>query len=377
MRGPDKKALVVAFGDIIGSRQLEINSSFSLRLSFDEAPEESHWTIGKSVREIHNLEDGVLILGISTPYSIITMSTLLPERGFVSLPFKRTESLHLFARKSTSLEFSFIRDHTELTVYDYGRPPSSSSLPCALPLFDALRVLDMICDNPSFLAGHTFHELERCRLLKEDPFKHSPSERMMTETGMPVCTRVDIDDPWVLASFRLPQIHELALNCSNPNCSLIWEKHIAVNANLSGLNLLHLKDWRYNGDLIPILRSVPSLETLIINTYGSVNSFRAFLPMDAYETPGLEQTTGEEKPVLCPKLQHLQIENGGLLMQPDLIRLAESIITLRAKCKSPLRGFTFSEFWCGSNFELIGRDGGFTMEMSLLAQGAKKFKLDI
>src|SRR5258706_6583765 len=147
MRGPDQKALVVAFGDIVGSRQLEIRSSFSLRLSFDEAPDKSHWTIGKPVKKIHNLEDGDLILGISTPDSIIPMSTLLPKRSLVSLPFKKAESLHLFAGGSTSLEFLFISDHMELMVYDYYRPPTPSSTPCALPLFYALRVLVIKCDN--------------------------------------------------------------------------------------------------------------------------------------------------------------------------------------------------------------------------------------
>jgi hypothetical protein len=59
---------------------------------------------------------------------------------------------------------------------------------------------------------------------------------------MPVCTRVDIDDPYLLATFKLPQIYELALDFSDPDCSTIWEKHIAVNANLSGLNLLHMRE---------------------------------------------------------------------------------------------------------------------------------------
>ena len=263
MRGPDKKSLVVAFSDIVGSRQLETKSSFSLSLSFDEALEQSHWTIGKPVRKIHDLEGVDFILGIPTSHATIPMSTLLPERGLVSLPFKKAGSLHLLARDSTSLEFSFIRDHIELMVHDYDQTPPPSSLLCALPLFDTLRLLDMTCNNPSFLAGHTFHKLERCRLLKDPRQEHSPSECVLTETEMPVCTRVDIDDPWVLAAFKLPQIHEVAIDFSYQNCSEIWKKHIAVNANLSGLNLLHLKRWQHYGDLITILRSVPLLETLI------------------------------------------------------------------------------------------------------------------
>ncbi len=376
MRGPDENALVVALGDIVGSRKLGTEASFSLRLSFDEALEESHWTIGSPVRKIHNSEGVDLILGISTPHTTIPMSTLFPERGLVSLPFKKAESLHLFAGHSTSLEFLFIRDHMELMVYDYYRPPPPSSLPCALPLFHALRVLVIICDNPSFLAGHTFHKLERCRLLKEGRLQHIPSAHKLTETVMPICTRVDIDDPWVLAAFKLPQIHELALDFSDLNCSIIWEKRIAVNANLSGLNLLHMKNWPRNGDLIPILRSAPLLETLIIATWAKVASLRAFLPNG---TSGLKQTSGEGKTlaVLCPRLRHLQIENKYFMVHPDLITFAKDIITRRAECGSPLKVFTFFQFSYGRKVELIGRDGSLTMEEGVLAVGADKFKLDI
>src|SRR5258706_14193111 len=99
-------------------------------------------------------------------------------------------------------------------------------------------------------------------------------------TGMPVCTRIDIDDPWVLAAFKVPQIRELVLDFSHPSRSVIWEKHIAVNANLSGLNLLHMKNWPYNGDLIRIITLVPLLETLIITTRRAVVSLGDVLPMD-------------------------------------------------------------------------------------------------
>ena len=378
MRGPDKKSLVVAFSDIVESRQLA-TSSFSLRLSFDEALEQSHWTIGKRVRNIHDLEGVDLILGIPTPRAIIPMSTLLPERGIIPLPFKKAEWLHLFARDSTSLEFSFIRDHMELMVY-YDRPPPPSSLLCALPLFDALRVLDMKCNNLSFLAGHTFHKLERCRLLENPRPDHSPSGCVLTAIGMPVCTKVDIDDPWVLAAFNLPEIHELALDFSEQNCSVIWEKHIAVNANLSGLNLLHLKNWPSNGDLIPILSSVPSLETLIITTSGHANSLSALLPMDANGTSGRQQTSGEGKTlaVLCPRLRHIQMESGFLRrFRPDQLTFANDIITMRAECGSPLDVFTFYPFSYNSKVELIGGDGSFTMDESVLADGTEKFKLNM
>ena len=382
MRGPDKKALLVAFSDIVGSRQLEIKSSFSLRLSFDEAPEMSHWTIGKPARMINNPEDRDLVLGISTPHSIIPMSTLLPKRGIVPLPFKKVESLHLLVGHSTRpLEFPHTRDHMALVAYEYDRPGLPFSLPCALPLFAALRVLVVRCDNPTFLAGHTFHKLERCRLLRERRWLYpDSSERMLMETAMPVCTRVDIEDPWVFARFKLPQIREMALNFSNTNPSVIWEKHLGVNVNLSGLNLLHLKEWPYDGDLIPILRSVPLLETLIITSWGSVPSFTAFLPLDTNAASGLKQTSdkGRRLALLCPRLRSLQIEIRFNSVLPWHVPILKDVVAIRAECGSPLTVFIFSQFWPEkSKVELIGRDGSFNMERIVLPETAGPFALGI
>ena len=376
MRGPDKNALVVALGDIVGSRNLVLG------LSFEEALKQSRWTIGKPVRKIQNLEDGVLILGIPTPHAIIPMSTLLPEHGLVSLPFKNAELLHLVAGDSTSLEFLFICDHMELMVHYYDRPPPSSSILCALPLFDALRVLVMKCDNLPLLAGHTFHKLERCRLLRGGRLTPRPSERMLAETGMPVCTRVDISDPWVLAAIKLPQIRELALDFSEATRRVMWEEHLAVNANLSGLNLLHMKNWPDDGDLIPILRSVPLLETLIITSWRGVASFTAFLPMGTNAASGLKQTSAEERTLalLCPRLQSIQIEIGQDLVQPWKAPILKDVVALRAEHGSPLTVFTFSQFrrWPEkSKVELIGRDGSFNMESIVLPKTAGPFALGI
>ena len=380
MRGPDKKALVVALSEIVVSRQLKAESSFSLRLSFDETLE-SHWTIGTPVRKIQDLEYGGLILGISTLHGIIPMSILLPRRGLVSLPFKKPESLHLYARGSASLEFAFIRDHMELRVNNYHQPPPPPSLPYDLTLFFALRVLAMQCENPSFLAGHTFYQLERCRLLRVYWLEDRPSQRMLTEIRMPVCTRVDIDDLWVLAAVWLPQIRELALDFSDSSCSVIWETHIALKTNLSALNLLHMKRWPAGGDLIPILRSLPLLETLIITTWFGMKSFGAFLPMDANGSSGPRQTSGEGEPlaVLCPRLRHLQIEIDSPRVLPNMIPLAKVIITPRAECGSPLQVFTILDFSTRpiKKFELIGRDGSLTIGKSVVAEKVKGFQLDI
>ena len=382
-RGPEKMALVVSLSDIVGSRKLETKSSFSLSLSFDEALEESHWTIGKPVKKLEYLEYPHLVLGVATPHAIIHMSTLLPIRGLVSLPFKTAESLDFLAGPSTSLEFLSIRDHMKFMVYDYYCPPAPSSLPCALPLFDALRVLIIECEDPSFLDGHTFHKLERCRLLKKYRFKVTPRERMLIETGMPVCTRVDIDEPSVLVALKLPQIRELALHFSAPNCDEIWEKHISVNVKLSGLNLLHMKDWPDDRVLTTILRSVPLLETLIISSW-TVNSFRALLPMSTDAASGLKQPNvgGPTLALLCPRLQSLQIEveNPSVLLLTWYMPRIRDVVARRAECGSPLKVFTLSQFPRGSEsskFELIRTGGSFTMEKIVLPKTASSFVLGI
>lgn len=102
--------------------------------------------------------------------------------------------------------------------------------------------------------------------------------------------------------------------------------------------------------------------------------------MDADGTSGLKPTSddGRTLTVLCPRLRHLQVESEDCWMVPNLVPFARDIITLRAECGSPLKVFTFSHFSPkpGRKFELIGRDGCFTMEQSVLAE-AEKYKLDI
>jgi len=386
LRGPDKKALVAVFGDIVASRNPKKHISFQLWLRFDEAPEPS-WSIGPTRKFLHTRHiqwrSAGINLGISTPHGIIPISGHWLRDGVVSLPFKEAEYLCLCGVNSSRFaEFQFTHEHMEVMVYNYVRPPLPPSLRRTLPLFSALRVLVLEGFSPSFLAGHTFHKLERCRVVNS-PNPYSPSPSLFTEAEMPVCTRVDIEDHYLLAAFKLPQIHELALRFSHPKCRTIWEKRIAVNANLSGLNLLHMWGWRFVGDLIPILRSLPSLETLIISLWNNlgvyVDSFSAFLPMEANGTSGLKRASGEAQrlELLCPRLQSLQIEGQNPLAEPELIRIFKDIVTLRAECGSALKGFTFTEFGPEPRrrFELIGRNGSFTIEKIVL--GANFFKLDI
>jgi len=333
LRGPDKKALIAVFGDIMASRNPKKRLSFKLSLSFDEAPMSS-WSIGPTRKFLH-LEPRFftkghveLMLGISTPRGVIPISGALPLDSVVPLPFKEAEYLGLWDfSSSTSAEFSFTHEHMELMVYNYVRPPLPPSLPCILPLFSALRVLVMERVNPLFLSGHTFYKLERCRVVKP-PVSFLPSPSLFTETETPVCTRVDIDDPYLLATFKLPQIREMALDFSHPELSTIWEKHIAVNVNLSGLTLLHMKKWPPNGDLIPILRSLQFLVTLIISSQLGAVSFRAFLPMDANGTSGLKRTNseGQRLDLLCPRLQSLQIEGQDPSLERELTPILKDIV---------------------------------------------------
>jgi len=377
LRGPDKKALIVVLGGIVQSRQPEEESSFSLTLSFETFG--TIWTIDKPVRESQELEPKDIILGISVPYGMVPISAReIPwELTSVPLPFKEAEYLQLRPISFPfSFEFFFVHDHMELVVLD--RPLLPTPLPCAFPLFYALRVLVIEGAKHSFFAGHTFHKLERCRVTKSrKSFGSSPS--LVTEAEMPVCTRVDIDDPYILATFKLPQIYELALKFSDPDSSTIWEKRIAVNANLSGLNLLHMKRWPFDGDLIPILRYLPLLETLITSTRLGVVSFRAFLPMEANGTSGLKGTSGEglTLALLCPRLKYIWIEGQDPSVEPELIPILKDIVTLRAMYGSPLKKFTFFDFWPkpGSKTELIGRDQSFTMGACVLEE--EEFELDI
>jgi len=375
--GPDNKALIVALGGIVASR---VKSILDLKLSFD-GPVYSRfgarWSIHEPVWKPQNLEGPDLILGISTPHGTIPVSVSLSPYKPIPLPFKEADYLRLC--RSCSLEFRFAHDHMELVMADdYDRPPRATSLPCALPLFSALRVLVVERANPSFLAGHTFHKLERCRVVKL-PNSFSTS-LLFTETEMPVCTRIDVDNSYLLATFKLPQIHELAIDCSDPKFSMIWENHIAVNANLSGLTLLHMNKWPFDGDLITILRSLPSLETLIISSRLrlGIASFKAFLPMGAYDTFGLKETSGEgqRSRLLCPRLQCLQIE-GKNLLEPELKPILKKIVTVRAECGSPLKDFTFSTVWPSLRSNLIGRNGRFTMRNIDLPEKTVGFKLDI
>ena len=368
LRGPDNKRLIPVFSDIVASHQRK-NYWFSLRLRLGERLNLHSWEVGRPVRDFQELQSR-LSLGISCPHAIIQIWSTLPVNGFVPLPFKEVHSLHLCnIPHDTPFDFYFTLDHMELSLRHSSQPILPTSLPFNLPLFHALRVLVVSNTNPSFLAGHTFHKLERCRVMGSSKLYHIPSQSLFTE--MPVCTRLDMDDPVLLATFKLPQLRELALDFSDSEQGMIWEKHISVNANLSGLKLLHMKGQAIGRDLVQILQSLPLLETLIISSPVDVDTFRALLNPSGQE--------GQILATLCPMLQSLQIEDTDPSERPELTATLKEAVTLRTMCGFPLESFTFSIFSSEPRrkFELIGMDGSFTMEMTVLPEHTDPFELDV
>ena len=363
LRGIDSKKLIPLFSDIVASHWPE-KSQFSFTLEFDE--DKSSWSVGTPERKLRNGHLGVTV-GILCPHGMIPMFTWFPESGVLPLPFKGVDYLYLNDAPHP-IDFHFTLDHMELSIGGSDQPILQTSIPCNLPLFCALRVLVVMDVNPSFLTGHTFHRLERCRVMGSSRLDYIPSQKPFTE--MPVCTRMDISDPALLATFKLPQICELGLDFTVSECGMIWQTQILVNSNLSGLKLLHMRAGHIGRDLVQILQPLPLLETLIISSHVDVDTFMAMNQL-SWE--------GQKLAIVCPLLQRLQVEDTDPSVTPELTLILEDVVTLRNICGSPLKSFTFYIFSPkpGRKFELIGMEGGFTMEETILAEDADRFELDM
>ena len=199
---------------------------------------------------------------------------------------------------------------------------------------------------------------------------------------MPVCTRLDVDNLNLLATLKLPQIRELGASFNHPEFNLIWEKHIAVNANLSGLELLHVYGWYRQADLIQALRCLPVLKYLILANGSDLDAafFGEFVPTHPNETTGLVQShhEGQVSAILCPMLRSLLIEECGATERvEELIPVLKRVVTLREECGSPLERFNLASFQFGREFELVGSEGGFITEMESLDEDAESFELGI
>jgi hypothetical protein len=187
-------------------------------------------------------------------------------------------------------------------------------------------------------AGKTFYKLERCRvtwgfrILDIDPLPF---------TEMPVCTRLDIEDTEVLATFKLPLLCELGVTFDYLESNLTWEEEITVNVNLSGLRLLHIHGWHLFVNLIQILRSVPVLDTLIVGNGAKldVDFFRALVPN---KTSRWRESCGVTQfpTVLCPILNRLQVEGIDPTKKSGLMHVLRGVVRLRAVAGSPLQGLT-------------------------------------
>jgi len=248
------------------------------------------------------------------------------------------------------------------------------------PIFHTLKILVVWRSQSSPLASQTFHTLERYKEYGACDMDKPRQDRL---TEMPLCTRL-VTSLSRLATLKLPQVRELILFVGDEEePDYLWEKHVAVNARLSGLKLLFLsRCWGANSsfnDIPKILGSLPALETLVLDSVHLVNPyvtfFEAFLPMNAQGTSELIWE-GQIPEVLCPRLESLQIEGIGPTVQPELVPALRNIVTLRAIIGSPLKSFTFYDWhpYPHKKWELIGTDGSFVMEEVV---PDRRFELDI
>ena len=392
LRDPERNSLIPVFGAVVASHPLK-KQVFSFQLSFGEGPELQEWSIFEPVErfDFGSASPGTFI-GVSSPYGIVPLSRALggnhvhverfrslTESEYLPLP---RESEYITTRVTLEFPIDFFlsfRGLKEVRMTGLAlEMKSDTQFSLGAPPFHTLKVLAVSYMPSSFLAGQTFHKLERYKEEFTDA-KHIPGQGPLTY--MPICTRLVVPLRR-LCTLKLPRIRELGLSIDAEH-DHIWEKHIAVNANLSGLKLLHL---RYSDitwptiALIKILRSLPALETLIIGrsllTFPLVYFYDAFVPINVPRPSGLNHSCwkGQISGVLCPRLESLQIEGINLTQYSGLMPVLNDIVTLRAIIGSPLKSFTFFYVYENSGGwqqQLIGGDGSFMMPR------AKCFELDI
>ena len=399
LRGPERKALIPTFGEIMESKRLLNRTHFSMRLSIGQSPKEPVWrVVGVQVEFATQFRHKTTHIGFSGPRGIVTLATTLHDHVY-SQHFTEVEYFTSTESGDLPVEF-FLPCHSLkevripfITLRSHPNTPLSTNF----PFFHALEVLEVYCIQFSFLAGQAIHKLKR---YKELDSEFEGNACPLPE--MPVCTRLVVEFSR-LASLRLPQICELGVfiyssgysdsedsngevpsgeEFSGEAPNNIWGQHFAVNLNLSGLKLLQFCDpWletMQRTDLTQILRLTPALETLIIDggyiLIPYVGFFKAFVPIRAQETAGLYLSSGEGQTsgVLCPKLESLRIQGISLTEEPELMPVLKEIVTLRITIGSPLKSFIFyssKDMW-----ELIGKDERFTMEEVVPVQ---HFELEI
>ena len=218
-RGAERNGLIPAFGAIVASHPIE-EQMFSFRLNFGQGPDPLEWNIHEPVERLEfdmNLKSRGTFIGVSSPHAIVTLSTdregddLFTESGYFPFP---QESEYISTQDHFPFFFDdFLSFHSLKEVRaKYGEVdirPNTQLSPNA-PLFHTLTVLDIRSTPLSFLAGHTFHNLERYR---EKSSGCNISEGYLVPdllAEMPVCTRLAVPLSR-LATLKLPQIRELGV----------------------------------------------------------------------------------------------------------------------------------------------------------------------
>jgi len=372
LRGAERKGLIPVFSDIVSPPWSE---DFTLELSVGWLPQ--IWEVKEPVKSACDFDDddNVSVIGIPSQYGIIPLEWAdgsVNETLLTEVPF---EAEYLVARHRLSIGcLSTLRNLVELRVGD-----KQDILPTApppnLPLFRTLRVFTAENIHPSFLAGQTFHKLERGKLSLRGKGPNLSQGRV---THMPICTKLDVDDLTLLATFKLPQIRELGASFDHPEFKMIWETCIAVNVNLSGLELLHVYGSYQQADLIQVLRCLPVLKSLIIGNGSDLGAdfFWEFVRTPPSETAAMMQSPneGHVSGVFCPMLRSLLIEECDLTQRPELIPVFREVVIVRAWCGFPLKRFTLFDYEHDRKTRLIGRQGSFVVKTIV---GVEPFRLDI
>jgi len=372
-RGTERNGLIPAFGAIVASYALE-EQIFSFQLSFGEGSELQEWIVHEPVERFDRKWGGDrTFIGVSSPHGIVPLFRASVNTGYRSLtgleypPLPR-ESEYITTDDNLDLPIGYFFSFHNLKAVRMssswlGMRSSTQSSPEA-PLFHTLKVLVVRTSRLSPLASQTFHKLER---YQEDHGLGTGEPRQDRLTEIPVCTRL-VTSLSKLATLKLPQVCELEVRFGYMEKHDLWEKHVAVNARLSGLKLLNLSIVDNRAlpfiDITKILEPLLALETLVLHNrkpYGI--HLEAFIRIPE---------------VLCPRLESLQIEGIRPTDQPGMMPILKSIVTLRAIIGSPLKSFTYghwNQYPCSfQKWELVGRDGSFMMEEVVPAQ---RFKLDI
>jgi len=388
-RGSERNALIPAFGAVVASYPPE--DGFRFHLSLDEGLKLQEWYIREPSEKFYiEQKDWKITIGVQSPGGIVHLSKNdygglgipLAESECIQLP-RETEYITFEGPSAVSIDF-FLSFHSfkEMRMPRLNlRMKRDTQFSINAPLFRTVRVLHVWSISSSFFAGQTFHKLER---YGEAWNYEGDVSGKGTLTEMPVCTRLFVPLRR-LATLKLPQIRELSLSI-DAELDHIWEKHIAVNANLPGLKLLHL---RYADRIWPtiavikILGSLPALETLIADIdhliAPHVNFFEAFVPMNVPGPSARCQSSWKGQPsgLICPRLGSLQIQGLIPTQRAELMPVLKNIVTLRAIIGSPLESFTIfchDQSNASHKWQLIGRDKSFVIEKVVPAE---RFELDI